>query len=158
MRTQYEAGSVTQVDLLQAQDSLVAAQEALAQAHFDVAVARPDPAPRGRDVPRQVGKSGKIGILARPFVESRHHRKLGCSSCSRVAAGRGSPAAAGRDADRGRRDHVTVQVTATWEEILVAATAAGRGNAPLDERVRRHGEYVLSRLTVEADGRPVRGA
>ena len=33
------------------------------------------------------------------------------------------------------RDHVTLQVTATWEEILVAATAAGRGNAPLDERV-----------------------
>ena len=51
-----------------------------------------------------------------------------------------------------------MQVTATWEEILVAATAAGRGTAPLDERVRRHGEYVLSRLTVEADGRPVQGA
>ena len=39
VRTQYEAGSVTQVDLLQAQDGLVAAQESLAQAHFDVAVA-----------------------------------------------------------------------------------------------------------------------
>ena len=39
MRTQYEAGSVTQVDLLQAQDSLVAAQEAIAQAHYDVAIA-----------------------------------------------------------------------------------------------------------------------
>ena len=39
VRTQYEAGSVTQVDLLQAQDSLVAAQESLAQAHYDVAVA-----------------------------------------------------------------------------------------------------------------------
>jgi outer membrane protein TolC len=39
VRTQYEAGSVTQVDLLQAQDGLVGAQEALAQAHFDVAVA-----------------------------------------------------------------------------------------------------------------------
>jgi len=39
VRTQYEAGSVTQVDLLQAQDALVGAQEALAQAHFDVAVA-----------------------------------------------------------------------------------------------------------------------
>jgi outer membrane protein len=39
VRTQYEAGAVTQVDLLQAQDSLVASQEALAQAHFDVAVA-----------------------------------------------------------------------------------------------------------------------
>jgi hydrogenase/urease accessory protein HupE len=49
-------------------------------------------------------------------------------------------------------------VTATWEEILVAATAAGRGNTPLDERVRRHGEYLLSRLTVEADGRPLAGA
>ena len=56
------------------------------------------------------------------------------------------------------RDHITVQVTATWEEILVAATAAGRGTAPLDERVRRHGEYVLSRLTVEADGRSLQGA
>jgi outer membrane protein TolC len=39
VRTQYEAGAVTQVDLLQAQDNLVAAEEALAQAHFDVAVA-----------------------------------------------------------------------------------------------------------------------
>src|SRR5262249_38783307 len=39
VRTQYEAGSVTQVDLLQAQDGLVSAQESLAQAHFDVAVA-----------------------------------------------------------------------------------------------------------------------
>jgi outer membrane protein len=39
VRIQYEAGQGTQVDLLQAQDSLVAAQEALAQAHLDVAVA-----------------------------------------------------------------------------------------------------------------------
>jgi outer membrane protein TolC len=39
VRTQYEAGTVTQVDLLQAQDNLVVSQEALAQAHFDVAVA-----------------------------------------------------------------------------------------------------------------------
>ena len=39
VRTQYEAGSVTQVDLLSAQDNLVAAEEALAQAHFDVALA-----------------------------------------------------------------------------------------------------------------------
>jgi outer membrane protein, multidrug efflux system len=39
IRIQYEAGHSTQLDLLQAQDNLVAAQEALAQAHFDVAVA-----------------------------------------------------------------------------------------------------------------------
>jgi outer membrane protein TolC len=39
VRTQYEAGSVTQVDLLQAQDSLVAAQEDMARAHLDVAIA-----------------------------------------------------------------------------------------------------------------------
>ncbi len=39
VRTQYEAGSVTQVDLLQAQDSLVTVQESLAQAHYDVAIA-----------------------------------------------------------------------------------------------------------------------
>jgi multidrug efflux system outer membrane protein len=39
VRVQYEAGSVTQVDLLQAQDTLVSAQEALAQAHYDVAAA-----------------------------------------------------------------------------------------------------------------------
>jgi outer membrane protein TolC len=39
VRVQYEAGSVTQVDLLQAQDALVTSQEALAQAHYDVAVA-----------------------------------------------------------------------------------------------------------------------
>jgi len=55
------------------------------------------------------------------------------------------------------RDHVTLQITATWEEILVAATAAGRGQSSLDERVRRHGEYVLSRLTVEAGGQPLHG-
>jgi outer membrane protein TolC len=39
VRTQYEAGTVTQVDLLQAQDNLVGAQEALAQSRFDLAVA-----------------------------------------------------------------------------------------------------------------------
>jgi outer membrane protein TolC len=39
VRTQYEAGSATQIDLLSAQDNLVGAQEALAQAHLDVAVA-----------------------------------------------------------------------------------------------------------------------
>ncbi|HXU62428.1 MAG TPA: TolC family protein, partial [Polyangia bacterium] len=39
VRSQYEAGTVTQVDLLQAQDFLVGAQEALAQSRFDVAVA-----------------------------------------------------------------------------------------------------------------------
>lgn len=38
IRTQYEAGTATQIDLLQAQDGLVAAQEMLAQSHFDVAV------------------------------------------------------------------------------------------------------------------------
>jgi len=39
IRTQYEAGTVTQVDLLQAQDALVSSQEALAQLRFDLAVA-----------------------------------------------------------------------------------------------------------------------
>jgi len=38
VRTQYEAGHSAQIDLLQAQDGLVAAKEALAQAHFEVAV------------------------------------------------------------------------------------------------------------------------
>ena len=39
VRTQYEVGVATQVDLLQAQDGLVGAEEALAQAHFDIAIA-----------------------------------------------------------------------------------------------------------------------
>lgn len=39
VRTQYEAGTVTQVDLLQAQDGLIGSEEALAQARFDLAVA-----------------------------------------------------------------------------------------------------------------------
>jgi len=39
VRTQYEAGHSAQLDLLQAQDGLVSAKEALAQAHFEVAVA-----------------------------------------------------------------------------------------------------------------------
>ena len=39
VRIQYEAGQVTQIDLLAAQDNLVAAEEALANAHFEVAVA-----------------------------------------------------------------------------------------------------------------------
>ena len=39
VRVQYQAGTATQVDLLQAQDSLVAAQEALARAHYDLAIA-----------------------------------------------------------------------------------------------------------------------
>ncbi len=39
VRIQYEAGNVTQVDLLQAQDALVTTQEGLAQAHYDAAAA-----------------------------------------------------------------------------------------------------------------------
>jgi outer membrane protein TolC len=39
VRVQYEAGSITQVDLLAAQDSLVQAREALAQARYDLAAA-----------------------------------------------------------------------------------------------------------------------
>jgi outer membrane protein TolC len=39
VRTQYAAGNAAQLDLLQAQDGLVAAKEALAQAHFQVAIA-----------------------------------------------------------------------------------------------------------------------
>ncbi len=39
VRTQYEAGNSAQIDLLQAQDGLTAAKEALAQAHFQVAIA-----------------------------------------------------------------------------------------------------------------------
>ena len=38
-RAQYDAGTVKQLDLLDAQDALVAAEVALAQAHFDVALA-----------------------------------------------------------------------------------------------------------------------
>ena len=39
VRTQYQAGNAAQIDLLQAQDGLTAAKEALAQAHFEVALA-----------------------------------------------------------------------------------------------------------------------
>jgi outer membrane protein TolC len=39
IRSQYEAGTITQVDLLAAQDNLVIAQESLASARFDVAIA-----------------------------------------------------------------------------------------------------------------------
>lgn len=39
VRTQYEAGTVSQIELLQAQDALVGSRVALAQARFDVAVA-----------------------------------------------------------------------------------------------------------------------
>lgn len=39
VRAQYEAGTVTQLDLLQAQDSLVSAEVTLAQARFDLALA-----------------------------------------------------------------------------------------------------------------------
>lgn len=39
VRVQYEAGAATQLDVLQAQDSLVTAQVSLAQAHFDLAMA-----------------------------------------------------------------------------------------------------------------------
>ncbi len=39
VRTQYEAGSVAELDLLRAQDDLTAAKEALAQAHYEVALA-----------------------------------------------------------------------------------------------------------------------
>jgi outer membrane protein TolC len=39
VRAQYEAGTARQLDVLQAQDTLVGAEVALAQAHFDVALA-----------------------------------------------------------------------------------------------------------------------
>ena len=41
IRTQYSAGTATQLDLLQAQDALIAANIALVQARFDVAAADP---------------------------------------------------------------------------------------------------------------------
>lgn len=39
VRTQYQAGTVAELDLLRAQDDLTAAKEALAQAHYEVALA-----------------------------------------------------------------------------------------------------------------------
>ena len=39
VRSQYEAGTVTQIDLLAAQDNLVISQESLAEARFDTAIA-----------------------------------------------------------------------------------------------------------------------
>jgi outer membrane protein TolC len=39
VRTQYQAGTVAEIDLLRAQDDLTAAKEALAQAHLEVALA-----------------------------------------------------------------------------------------------------------------------
>jgi outer membrane protein TolC len=39
VRVQYQAGTATQLDVLQAQDSRVAAQVSLAQAHFDLSIA-----------------------------------------------------------------------------------------------------------------------
>jgi outer membrane protein TolC len=39
MRVQHNAGTATQLDLLQAQDALVSAEVSLAQAHFDLALA-----------------------------------------------------------------------------------------------------------------------
>lgn len=39
VRAQYEAGTAKQLDVLQAQDVLVSAEVALAQAHFDVGLA-----------------------------------------------------------------------------------------------------------------------
>lgn len=39
VRTQYQAGNVAQIELLQAQDNLVAANEVLAQAHYELAMA-----------------------------------------------------------------------------------------------------------------------
>jgi len=39
VRAQYEAGTAKQLDVLQAQDVLVGSEVALAQAHFDVALA-----------------------------------------------------------------------------------------------------------------------
>jgi outer membrane protein TolC len=38
VRTQYQAGTVAEIDLLRAQDDLTAAQEALAQAHLEIAL------------------------------------------------------------------------------------------------------------------------
>jgi outer membrane protein TolC len=39
VRSQYASGTVTELDLLQAQHNMVAQQEALAQSHFDAAIA-----------------------------------------------------------------------------------------------------------------------
>ena len=39
VRSQYEAGTVAQIDLLAAQDNVVIAQESLAEARFDAAIA-----------------------------------------------------------------------------------------------------------------------
>jgi outer membrane protein TolC len=39
VRAQYDAGTAQQLDVLQAQDSFVASEVAVAQAHFDLALA-----------------------------------------------------------------------------------------------------------------------
>ena len=50
------------------------------------------------------------------------------------------------------RAGVSLQVTAAAEEILVAATAGGQGAASWNDKVRRHGEYLLRHLWLEVDG------
>ena len=52
---------------------------------------------------------------------------------------------------------LSIRVSTTAEEILVAAAAAGRGDAAFADKMRRHGEYLLAHLTVEVDGRLLRG-
>jgi hydrogenase/urease accessory protein HupE len=56
------------------------------------------------------------------------------------------------------RDRVTIQVTASAEELAIAASAAsGRVGASREDRQRRHGDYLMAHLLLDADGRRLAG-
>ena len=56
-----------------------------------------------------------------------------------------------------RRDRILVEATVQGDEVLIAVAAAGRARAEPDEKLRLHGDYLLAHLTVDADGRRLRG-
>ena len=64
VRTQYEAGTVTQVDLLQAQDGLVGAAAGAGPGPLRRRRRRPDAAPRRGHVPAQVARELRWMIIA----------------------------------------------------------------------------------------------
>lgn len=55
------------------------------------------------------------------------------------------------------RQRISVLVTVSAEEVLIAAAAAGQAQAPLTDKIARHGDYLLAHLALDADGRRQRG-
>ncbi len=56
-----------------------------------------------------------------------------------------------------RADRIDLRATVSLEEVLVATAMSGNKNALDRQALRKHGDYLLNRLDIRANGQPVAG-